>query len=300
MYKIKTLTIGLCFFISNLAFAQFVEIGLLLGASNYIGDLSNETMAFKETQPSAALFGRYNISPRWAVKGFGAYGKVSGDDKNFATAKRTYNGVSNFEFNRLRNLNFNSHIYEFSVQMELNLLKNDLKDYSARPFIPYLFAGIGVFNFNPKTTLVNAQGNKQEFELQPLATEGQGSTTYNELKKYPLTAICVPVGMGIRQKIGDAFFLGIEGGIRFTNTNYLDDVGGKYADPSIVEGATGRNAMLLADRSWEVLPTGQLSPFIDGSLRSDKRNFLKTDAYLMIGVTLSYVFRGKGIPCPQF
>jgi hypothetical protein len=274
---------------------QIVEIGLMLGGSTYIGDLSNETVVLSESYPGAALFGRYNITPRWAVKGFGAYGKVSGDDKNFASLTRTYNGIPNFEFFKYRNLNFYSNIYEFSVQMELNLLKNDLKDYYARPFLPYLFAGIGVFNFNPKTKLGN-----QEFELQPLTTEGQGSTTYNERRKYPLTAVCIPIGIGFRQKIGDAFFLGVEGGIRFTNTNYLDDVGGVYADKSIVEGASGRNAMLLADRSWEVMPAGTLSPFTDGSKRSDKRFIVKNDAYIMAGITLSYVFRGKGIPCPQF
>jgi len=274
--------------------AQFVEIGLLLGGSNYLGDLSNETVVLKETHLAASLFGRYNISPRWAVKGFGAYGHVSGDDKNFATETRLYNENPSFEFNRLRNLNFESDIFEFSVQMELNLIKNNLKDNSVRPFIPYLFGGIGVFNFNPKTQL-----NGNTIELHPLATEGQGSTAYNELKKYDLTAITIPIGIGFRQKIGDSFFLGVEGGIRITNTNYLDDVGGKYADAAVIRGATGANAELLADRSWEVRPQGTLTPFNGDMARSD-RSMLKTDAYFIFGVTLSYVFTGKGIPCPQF
>jgi hypothetical protein len=294
MYKIKFLLPALLLMVPLVLKAQFVEIGLLVGASNYLGDLSNETIVLKETRPAAALYGRYNLTPRWAIKGFGAYGSVSGNDKNFASEKRTYNNVPNFEFNKLRNLKFTSDIYEFSVQMELNLIKNDLKSNATRPFIPYLFGGIGVFNFNPKTKL-----GDQTFELQPLGTEGQGSTTYNELKKYALTAISVPIGIGFRQKIGDSFFLGMEGGIRFTNTNYLDDVGGKYADPSIVQGASGEAARLLADRSWEVLPPGSLSPFADGMPRSN-RSIMKTDAYFIFGITLSYVFTGKGIPCPQF
>lgn len=294
MYRVKFLLPALLLMLSFVVKAQFVEIGLLGGASNYLGDLSNESIVLKETRPSVALYGRYNLSPRWAIKGFGAYGSVSGNDKNFDSEKRTYNNIPDFEFNKLRNLKFESDIYEFSVQMELNLIKNDLKSNSTRPFIPYLFGGIGVFNFNPKTKL-----GDQTIELQPLGTEGQGSTTYNELRKYALTAISVPIGIGFRQKIGDSFFLGMEGGIRFTNTNYLDDVGGKYADPTIVEGASGRTAMLLADRSWEVLPAGSTTPFVDGMLRSDRR-FMKTDAYFIFGITLSYVFTGKGIPCPQF
>lgn len=293
-YKKLIFSLIVCISAIGNAQAQFVELGFMLGASNYMGDLSREQIVLKETHFSAAVYGRYNISKRWAVKGFGAYGSVSGDDKNF-------NDVA---FNKLRNLNFSSDIYEFSLQMEFNLLKNNLRDNSARPFIPYLFAGLGVFNFNPKTTLGGVT-----YELQPLGTEGQGSTAYNDLKKYDLTTICVPVGVGFRKKIGEAFFLGIEGGIRLTGTNYIDDVGGNYVANSIIRGATGPTAELLADRSWENFPLGAPTPvypggtpqfqFKDGDVRSE-RSVMKTDSYLMVGITLSYVFRGKGIPCPQF
>lgn len=291
--------------------AQFVEIGLLLGASNYLGDLSNESVIMKETHFAGGLYGRYNISPKWAVKGFGAIGQISGDDKNLASETRDYGTLKNFEFNKIRNLNFTSDIYEFSLQMEFNLRKNDLKTDKFRPFIPYIFGGIGVVNFNPKTTL-NTSVEGQVFELQPLATEGQGSTTLNDLKKYDLTVLSVPLGIGFRQKVGKSFFIGVEGGIRITGTNYLDDVGGKYADYNIVRGATGFNAAALSDRSWELLPEGAAYPiysdgsingsrnfFKDGDLRSDKKTF-KTDAYFITGITISYIFRGKGIPCPQF
>jgi len=241
----------------------------------------------KETHFSGSLFGRYNINNRWAVKGFVGYGRVSGDDKNM-----------NEERNRRRNLNFFSDIYEFSVQTEFNLLKNDLMSYSSRPFLPYLFLGVGVFNFNPRTTF---QG--QTYELQPLGTEGQGTTTYNDIQKYDLTSVCFPLGIGFRQKIGDDFFLGIEGGIRFTRTNYLDDVGGFYASPEIVRAAYGDVAGLLSDRSWETVDLSTTGTPVylntDGDPRSFRERF-RNDTYLMFGITLSYVIRTKGQGCPQF
>jgi hypothetical protein len=146
-------------FSSLIVNAQQVEVGLMLGASNYLGDLSNETFVMKESHFSGSLFGRYNFSPRFALKGNFGYARVSGDDKNFVSEKRDYvlNQVltQDFEFNKARNLNFFSDIYEFSLHGEFNLLPNDLNAYSARPFVPYVFMGIGIFNFNPKTTYNN-------------------------------------------------------------------------------------------------------------------------------------------------
>jgi hypothetical protein len=295
-------------FSSLIVNAQQVEVGLMLGASNYLGDLSNETFVMKESHFSGSLFGRYNFSPRFALKGNFGYARVSGDDKNFASEKRDYvlNQVltQDFEFNKARNLNFFSDIYEFSLHGEFNLLPNDLNSYSARPFIPYVFLGIGIFNFNPKTTY-----NNNTVELHPVATEGQGSTTYNDFKPYNLTSICIPIGLGFRQKIADDFFLGIEGGFRFTRTNYLDDVGGVYGSRSVISGATGRTGLHLSDRSWELAPS--LDPmnnpnplseaylFNENDKRSVKETF-KNDMYFMVGITLSYTLRFRGQGCPQF
>ncbi|MCG9880842.1 MAG: DUF6089 family protein [Bacteroidia bacterium] len=292
-----------------IASAQQVEVGLMLGASNYLGDLSNETMVMKQTHFSGSLFGRYNFNDRWAIKGNFAYGRVSGDDKNFVSEKRNYVlnqlPVQDFEFNKFRNLNFFSDIYEFSVHGEFNLLKNDINSYQTRPFVPYVFMGIGIFNFNPKTSY-----NNTTVELQPLGTEGQGSTTYNDIKKYNLTSICIPIGLGFRQKIGDDFFIGVEAGVRFTGTNYLDDVGGIYRSRSVINGATGRTAVHLSDRSWELNPSADpynenANPlaenyiFNEGDLRSMKETF-KNDIYFMAGITLSYTLRFRGQGCPQF
>lgn len=284
--------------------SQHVEVGLMLGASNYLGDLSNETFLMQETKFAASIYGRYNFLPRFAAKGFIGYGRLSGDDNNFKDVTRSYAGVEDFKFNYFRNLNFNTDIYEASIHGEFNLLKNDLNSYQTRPFIPYVFAGIGLFHFNPKSTF---QG--KEVELQPLGTEGQGSTTYNDVKKYSLTSFCIPVGLGFRQKIGDDFFVGFEAGLRFTTTNYIDDVGGLYGSNSVIFGATGATGLLMADRSWErpeVNPNPTLDEpirnvfaFQESMKRSDKQNF-QNDMYFMAGITISYVIRFRGQGCPQF
>ncbi len=262
--------------------AQQIEIGMLLGTSHYIGDLSDEKINFSNTYFAASLFGRYNFSNKVAIKGMVAYGRISGDDKQ-----------SNLLTSKLRNLNFYSDIYEFSLHFEYNLLKNDLRNLHSRPFIPYVFGGIGVFKFNPKTELEGST-----YELQPLKTEGQGSTVYNDLKQYNLTEISFPFGAGFRTRISDAFYIGFETGLRFTTTNYLDDVGGKYGDNNVVKANSGAVGAALADRSWEV--NGLATPsFKEGDLRSDKKTF-QNDLYLISGITLTYIIRSKGQACPTF
>ncbi|MFA9214675.1 MAG: DUF6089 family protein [Candidatus Methylacidiphilales bacterium] len=264
--------------------AQQIEIGMLLGTSHYIGDLSDEKLNFSNTYFAASLFGRYNFSNKIAIKGMAAYGRVSGDDKQ-----------SNLVASKIRNLNFYTDIYEFSLHFEYNLLKNDLRNLHSRPFIPYVFGGIGVFKFNPKTELAGTT-----YELQALKTEGQGSTVYNDLKQYNLTEIAFPFGIGFRTRISDAFYVGFETGVRFTTTNYLDDVGGKYGDNNVVKANSGAVAAALADRSWEV--NGQavgVGSFKEGDLRSDKKTF-QNDLYIISGITLTYIIRSKGQACPTF
>lgn len=270
--------------------AQQIEVGMLFGTSQYMGDLSDEKINFSNSYFATSLFGRYNFNNKWAIKGYAGYGRVSGDDKQ-----------SSETASKLRNLNFYTDIFEFSVHLEYNLLKNNLRNISARPIIPYVFGGIGVFNFNPKTDF-----NGRTVELQPLATEGQGSTTYNNLQKYNLTEICIPMGVGIRARISDAFYLGFETGIRFTTTNYLDDVGGVYGSRDVIKATTGAEAALLADRSWEIdrswETNGNATPvgvFKEGDKRSNK-SFIQNDIYFMSGITLTYIIRLKGQSCPTF
>lgn len=271
-------------------YAQKIEFGLFLGASNYFGDLSNDAIMLNQTHPSGAVIGRYNLSEKWAVKGFVGYGRISGTDKD-----------ANSSTKKLRNLDFYSDVFEVSTHLEFNLVRNSYKYNATRKLIPYLFAGVGIFNFNPKTTL-----NGKEYELQPLATEGQGTTNYNDRQKYALTQVCIPFGIGFKKRVGRHWTVGLEIGARYTFSNYLDDIGGVYADPRVVGRASGvppadgslHPAQLLSDRSWELTPDGTVA-FHEGDKRSMKKIDIN-DMYFMGGITFTYVFSNAGMVCPKF
>lgn len=262
---------------------QGIELGLFLGASNYMGDLSNEFIVLGETHPSVALIGRYNLGEKWALKGFVGYGRISGSDEN-----------ANTDLKKSRNLSFYSDVFEASVQLEFNLVRNSMRyNQRSKRFVPYVFVGIGLFNFNPK-----AEMGGVVYELQPLGTEGQGTTNYNDRSKYGLTQPVVPFGIGVRKKITQRLSLGIEVGARYTFTNYLDDIGDVYADARVVERAYGTAAGLLSDRSWELSPD-QTNLFKEGSARSMKELNIN-DMYIMAGITLTYIFPNSGMRCPRF
>jgi len=264
----------------KVANSQNLEGGLLIGASNYIGDMSGPTFNYRLTKPAVGIIFRYNFEQRWALKGYAGYGRIAGAD-----SLSTFN-----KYNNKRNLSFFTDIFELSAQIEYNLIPIDNRVYSKKMIVPYVFIGLGVFKFNPKTYL----GGKV-YELQPLATEGQGSTQYNSLEKYSLTQFCVPFGVGLKRKISLRWTLGAEVGFRYTFTNYLDDVGGVYANSGVVSKSTGEVAGILADRSVE---RGGTPAFQEGDKRSHKR-FDVNDIYFFSGVSITFRLKGRAI-CPRF
>lgn len=262
---------------------QGIELGLFVGASNYMGDLSNDGIVLGETNPSASVIGRYNLGEKWALKGFVGYGRISGSDEN-----------GNTDLKKSRNLSFYTDIFEASIQLEFNLVRNSMRyNQRTKRIVPYVFAGIGLFNFNPKAELAGVT-----YELQPLGTEGQGTTNYNDRTKYGLTQPVVPFGIGFRKKLTQRLSLGIELGARYTFTNYLDDIGNVYADSRVVGKAYGPAAEALSDRSWEVSSTGD-NLFKEGDPRSFKKLDIN-DIYFMGGITFTYIFPNSGIRCPRF
>jgi Domain of unknown function (DUF6089) len=274
-----SLTLILILFTFYKSSSQSIEFGLMVGASNYYGDLSNNSVMLSQTHPSVGILGRYNIDNRWAVKGYLGYGRISGADS-----------LGSSDYRKVRNLSFYSDIYEFSAQVELNLVKNVR---GSNKLIPYVFTGIGVFNFNPKAKLRDTV-----YELQPLGTEGQGTTLYNDRQKYALTTICIPLGFGFKKRLSERFSVGLEMGVRFTFTNYLDDVSGTYADAKAVRASYGVIAEQLSDRSREKTIDGS-NVFKEGDPRGFK-SFQFNDMYFMGGLSVTYILKNKGQLCPKF
>jgi hypothetical protein len=214
-------------FIGICAHGQRHEIGALVGTSFYMGDLNPKTL-FAQPQLAGGLLYRFNISPRWAFKANLLFAKVQASD---------YKNNKQYE----RNLSFKSPITEISAQVEFNFFKLYNSAGNNR-FSPYLLLGLSLFSFNPQTDY-----NGITYELNHLGTEGQGMP--GEKDYYPLVNVAIPFGLGFKVNIGRYVSCGAEWGMRYTFTDYLDDVSTRYYDQHLLASGRGDAAAALSDRS---------------------------------------------------
>ncbi len=248
--------------------AQDKEAGLLLGVSQYQGDLSKSDYTLSETQPSFGGLFRYYFNPKINLKASISYGWLSGDDANYADEDR---------FRKKRNLSFKTHLLEGSVQAEYNILPF-VSNSRLYKWAPYVFTGISVFNFNPKT-----EHKGSTVDLQPLGTEGQG--TAGRPDKYSRTQISIPFGGGIKYSVGGGWNIGLEFGLRKTFTDYIDDVSDSYSDQ--YAGPDAELAADVADRSEEI-DRFDNQAFEGGDGRGNPD---LDDWYSQLGFTITKTFR---------
>lgn len=195
---------------------NYFEVGIGGGVMNYSGELTNSIFDFKHLHFGGSIFGRYNVGKFLSLRLQLALGSISGSDANSTELR-----------NQIRNLDFNSHLFEGSFLVEANLMGFQPRGHE-RMFSPYVFVGIGVFNYNPYTTHFDPNRDGQLVYLQAFRTEGQGSNTFSNRPLYSTTQVSIPMGLGVKYAINSNMTLAIEVGFRPTFTDYLDDVGQTY------------------------------------------------------------------------
>jgi len=265
MYR-KTIiiTILLIFFVFSFfnTKAQVVsstEIGIMGGGSYYLGDINSKH--FDYMMPSGGIVIRKNIDRRIVVKSELLLGYIRADDAR--------NRNDTMKLNR--NLHFRSPIYELSGQVEFNFLPYETGN-SLYPFTPFIFVGVSLFRFNPK-----AESNNGEWvALQPLSTEGQGTTSFQDRKKYALTQFSIPMGGGFKIAVNKTFNIILEYGIRKTFTDYLDDVSTSYI---------GGNLIDMSPLGIEMSDKSLNGPQAKDFQRGDSKD---KDWYTFTGITLSF------------
>lgn len=248
------------------------EAGGWLGTAFYLGDL-NTNFDFTRPGPAGGIIARYNFNKRLAFKASANYLQVSADD-----------ATSSNPFERARNLNFQSDIFDGTFQFEFNFLsfKHGDKDEF---FSPYLFAGFNIFHFNPKTEY---QG--EMVELRPLGTEGQFRG-----EEYYSVSGGLAYGFGFKLSLSYEWSLNFELNARSLFTDYLDDVSTVYPDKRELEKLRGPVAVALSDRS------GELGSEINGQIgrRGTQRgNSTNNDTFITLGVGLLYYF--GDVRCPEY
>ena len=282
--------------------SQPIEVGITLGGANYLGELS-PSVALNETKPMGGIICRFNYSDFITLRGNALFGQISGSDKNYSDVAERYK----------RNLSFKSDIIDIGGTIEYNLFGYS-ETQRFNPASPYIFGGVAMFKFNPLGYFeympdVHTQAeygdlakyDGQWVELQPLSTEAQETTKFNERRRYALTQISIPIGIGYKQQFDDVWAWGVELGVRKTFTDYLDDISTTYVDPQITRGSNGGLAAAMADRTPELKRTDLVNDYGSeerlGAARGDETT---KDWYLFLNFTLTRKITGGKTTCFQF
>lgn len=251
---------------THCAFAQYYEVGLQAGASNYAGELTTNGFRPSEYHPAIGIYGRYNHSPRLAAKAAVMLGQISGSDQASGNA----NTLS-------RNLDFRSPIYELAAMGEFNLMPYAPRNNQGSAL--YVTAGVGAFYFNPQ-----AQFNGDWIDLQPLGTEGQNIEGNG--KPYSRVQLSIPFGGGAKINVTDRVNLGIEVLMRRTFTDHLDDISGSYPDLDVLNEQNPM-AAALSFRTPQYFQAAQPNPVGKARGNADVDDYYMT-VMLKIGFNLTH------------
>ncbi len=277
-FKLNTVLLIITLLVFNFAstaqqFKPNTELGLILGASYYLGDLN--TTHFNQSSATAGLVIRKNIDKRFVYKAEVMYLNIKSDERQSSDTIALNRG-----------LHFRSPIYELSGQIEFNFLPYQ----SGNPlytWTPFVYTGISIFSFNPQAENINGEW----VDLQELGTEGQGTTTEfngNTRSKYSLIQFAIPIGGGLKIAVNENFNIVLEYGARKTFTDYLDDVSTTYAGPNI-------------NGSWPVEMSDLAQQMSDPNgthVKDEQRgNPDKKDWYSFAGITLSFKLNNNTKDC---
>jgi len=266
-----------------------------LGMINFLGDLGGgrgDAHWFKDlnlstTRPSLTAGGRYKILEEVAIGTSMSFGWYAGNDELSKNLKR-----------RERNLHFRSVLFEWSAYGEYHIIKEKLgkrttqlnrrtnllswQSIQALPINVYVFAGVAGFFFNPKAKYLDGKW----YALQPLGTEGQNILPSR--KKYSRIQMSFPFGLGVRHAIDRRFSIGLEYGVRYTTTDYMDDVSTNYIHPDLLPDP---KAKYFADPNTSGKKYGA---------NNRRGSPLNNDYYMFTVVSLSYKMRTGPNGLPKF
>lgn len=171
------------------------ELGLVLAAMNYLGDLSAFDLPdLKEAQPAIGVFLRRNLGYCFAFRLGAMYGQLKGNDRNYPELPERYE----------RGINFNSNLLEAGLHLEwepFGKRRYPKQGGFQKLFSPYFFVGAAVIHNSLDTDFSQVPRNI----LFPRAQEDAMMNT-SDLR------FTMPVGMGakldLNKNAGLAFLVG--------------------------------------------------------------------------------------------
>ena len=227
----KKVYIVFCFFSAIITSAQFHEIGVFLGGSNYIGDVGTD----RYLDPNELAYGviyKWNVTERYSFRG----------GFTFTTLKE--NEFNNNEISRFRrSYKVENSLQEFTGGIEINFKEFNLHDPKLS-FTPYVFYGLSYFRYD-------------QYYLTPNGPTSPPS--YNNFGKDE--EIALPLIIGFKVNPNPFFVIGFEIGARYSLTDNLDGSNPQNQFANNLEYKFGN----IANNDWYIF-TGITISFTFGDL----------------------------------
>ena len=126
----KILPIIIFSLLSVFIYAQEGNLGAFVGLSYYNGEVNPQKVLFMPS-PAYGIMYRHNVNDRWALRFQADYSIIQGSD---AKSKNSYQ--------QIRNYSFSNTYYDLGMQVELNFMQYDKKEFMTEYFTPYISTGV--------------------------------------------------------------------------------------------------------------------------------------------------------------
>ncbi|MGK0137889.1 MAG: OOP family OmpA-OmpF porin [Algoriphagus sp.] len=181
------------------------EIGIPMGITQYFGDVHTSMPYASGNRIVSGLFARKHVGEFFAIRPQVLVGGLAGDDFSHPDGYWDYRG-----------LKFKTPLVEASLLGEIYPFKErkiTCEGITRRTLSPYLFGGIGLTYTNP--TVEVQPGTTFPPLPRDITADAAG------LQKW--TAV-IPFGLGVKWNLAERFALGLEGGYRYSFSDYLDGI----------------------------------------------------------------------------
>lgn len=204
----------LCLFgLTSSLFAQSIEVGGWLGATNSFDDLNNNS-SFATVRPAGGLLGKYNFNERIAGELMFSYGTTFSADEVF----------ENTDYTLLRNEASKTTSLDVQLAGEFNFLPFGGQAFTnSSDWTPYLSTGIGI------SLLSVERYSREDGWVDASSTNVELNQDLNPLQ------INVPIAGGVKFQLNDSFVLSGEFGTRLLFNDYYDNVSTVYTPTGIEE-----------------------------------------------------------------
>ncbi|MFC5624687.1 OmpA family protein [Algoriphagus winogradskyi] len=217
------------------------RFGASAGTTNYFGDIrplkadnfQNFTQYYKRYKTYSEQLS-YQVSIEYAL-GNSVGLMLTGGSYQFGSSDRfiqndgtLYTESPSFD----RALNFQTDVYDAGLSFVIKPDNNWLLSGKSF-FAPYLTLGLGVQSFSVKGDLLDADGNRYDYNNPNVIPDGTFETDLTSLgtersDNYKTSSYYANLGLGVRFRITKTIEIFAQSDFKRTNTDYLDDVSGLY------------------------------------------------------------------------